>query len=289
MKPAPFVYVAPGSLAEVLEALGEHGADGKILAGGQSLVPMMNMRLARPAALIDITRVPGLSGIRRGARLTIGATTRQAHVLADPDIAFDFPLIHAALMNVGHPAIRARGTLGGSVAHADPAGELPAVMLALGAELVVHGPRGERLVDVDDFYLTYYTTDLAPDEVLVEVLLPAQAPSVWGFREVARRHGDFALSGAVVACQTNGGGVVTSARVVLFGVTDRPVRALRTEEALIGTALDAAAVRHAASLAPDRIEFASDIHVPGVYREEASVALVRRALEDAGRRRENGA
>jgi carbon-monoxide dehydrogenase medium subunit len=287
VKPAPFVYLVPETVEEALEALRAHGAEGKVLAGGQSLVPMMNMRLARPAVLVDVNRIGALSGIRRGDRVSIGATTRQADVLADADIAFDFPLVHEALRNVGHTANRARGTLGGSVAHADPAAEMPAVMLALGAEMVVRGPAGWRVVEADEFFVSYYTTDLDVEDLLVEIRLPARAPSAWGFREVARRHGDFAVAGAVVTATTDAAGLVESARIVLFGVADRPIRAERAEAALLGRRLDDEAVAdEVAALAPSGIEFTSDVHVPGIYREEASVALVRRAVRDAAERAE---
>jgi carbon-monoxide dehydrogenase medium subunit len=226
-----------------------------------------------------------LSGILARDRISIGATTRQCDVLANADIAFDFPLIQAALMNVGHTATRARGTIGGSVSHADPASEMPAVMLALGAEMVVRGPGGERIVAADDFFVSYYTTDLDVDDLLVEIRLPATPPTTWGFREVARRHGDFALAGAAVAVNTDAAGVVEDARIVMFGVTDRPVRAADAERALVGQHIgDPAVAKEAALLAPADVEFTSDVHVPGAYRQEASVALVERVLQDAAGR-----
>ena len=287
MKPAPFVYFAPETVEEAVQALREHGSDAKILGGGQSLVPMMNMRLARPSALVDVTSIPELRGVRRPGRFAVGASTPQAQVLANSDIGAQFPLIHEGLRHVGHAANRARGTFGGSVAHADPAAELPAITLALNAEMVIHGPGGQRVVSADEFFVTYYTTAVDPDEVLTEVRFPEQAPSAWGFREVARRHGDFALSGVAFAAETDAGGVVASARLALFGVTDRPVRATASESALVGRTLgDETAAREAAELAPEGIEFASDVHVPDTYRREATVALVRRAVLDAGTRAE---
>jgi aerobic carbon-monoxide dehydrogenase medium subunit len=282
VKPAPFVYLAPEALGEAVEALREHGSEGKVLAGGQSLVPMMNMRLAHPAVLVDVARIPELAGVRSNGRLAIGACTRQAAVLRDGDVAARFPLIREALRNVGHAANRARGTFGGSIAHADPAAELPAGILALGAELVVQGPGGERVVGADDFFVTFYTTALDVDEVLTEVRLPEQRPSAWAFGEVSRRHGDFALAGVALTAATDGDGVVTSARLALFGVADRPLRATAAEESLVGRRLgDEAVAGEVARLAPEGIEFSSDIHVPEVYRREAAVALVRRAVLDA--------
>jgi aerobic carbon-monoxide dehydrogenase medium subunit len=287
VKPASFVYVAPETLDEVVQALREHGSEGKVLAGGQSLVPMMNMRLARPRVLIDVMRVPGLSGVRRNGRISIGASTRQDTVLNDAEVGLEFPIVHAALRNVGHVANRSRGTFGGSVAHADPAAELPAVVLALGAEMVVRGPNGERTVSSDEFFVTYYTTDLAEDEVLTEVRFPETPPSVWGFGEVARRQGDFALAGVAFAAETDSDGAISRARLALFGVADRPVRARSAEAALLGRHLsDEAIARDVAELAQEGVEFASDVHVSEEYRREASAALVRRAVLDAAKTRE---
>jgi carbon-monoxide dehydrogenase medium subunit len=281
VKPAPFVYLAPEALDEAVKALREHGADGKVLAGGQSLVPMMNMRLARPEVLVDVARIPELSGIRANGTISIGAGTRQAAVLRDRAVGSRFPLIHAALRHVGHAANRARGTFGGSIAHADPAAELPAVMLVLGADMVVRGPDGDRVVPADEFFVSYYTTALDVDEVLTEVRLPEQRPSAWAFGEIARRHGDFALAGVALAVDADGDGVVTHARLALFGVTDRPVRASAAEASLVGRRLgDAAVAREVAHLAPDGIDFGSDAHVPESYRRDAAVALVRRAVLD---------
>jgi carbon-monoxide dehydrogenase medium subunit len=274
--------LAPDILGEAVDALREHGTEGKVLAGGQSLVPMMNMRLARPEVLVDVSRIPELGGIRGNGRIAIGAGTRQAAVLRAGAVGQRFPLVHAALRHVGHAANRARGTFGGSIAHADPAAELPAVVLALDAELVVQGPGGSRVVAADEFFVTHYTTTLDVDDVLVEVRLPERRPSAWAFGEVARRHGDFALAGVAFAAETDGDGAVTAARVALFGVADRPVRAAAAEAALVGRRLgDEAVAGEVAALAPEGIEFASDIHVDDAYRWEAAVALVRRAVIDA--------
>jgi aerobic carbon-monoxide dehydrogenase medium subunit len=282
VKPAPFVYLAPDGLDEAAQALQEHGSEGKILAGGQSLVPMMNMRLARPAVLVDVAGIPELSGVRSNGRISIGAATRQAVVLRDSEVGTKFPLVHEALRHVGHAANRTRGTFGGSVAHADPAAELPAVMLALNAELVVRGPEGDRVVAADDFFVTYYTTDLDVDEILTEVRLPEQRPSAWAFGEVARRRADFAMAGVALAVGTDRNGVATTARLALFGVADRPIRATSAEEELVGQRLgDESVAAEVAQLAEDGVDFASDVHVPEAYRRDATVALVRRAVLDA--------
>jgi carbon-monoxide dehydrogenase medium subunit len=271
------VYAAPETVEETVAVLGEHGADGKVLAGGQSLIPMANMRLARPSMLVDLRRVDELSGIEVGDEVVIGAMTRQAAVLRDPDVTREAQLVVAALRHVGHPANRTRGTFGGSIAHADPAAELPAVILAMDASLVVRGPGGERVVKADDFFVTYYSTDIQADEVLTEVRLPRMVDRVWGFEEVARRRGDFAMAG-VAFTATLAGGRITDPRVVLFGVADRPVRAREAEKSLIGRVLGEASAREAGQLAVNGIDFASDSHVPDAYRKDATVALVARAV-----------
>jgi CO/xanthine dehydrogenase FAD-binding subunit len=282
VKPAPFKYVSVETVGEALDVLAEHGSEGKVLAGGQSLVPMMNMRLARPSVLVDIGRVDELVGMRRNGRISVGAMTRQVAVLHDATIGEEFPLVKKALQHVGHVANRSRGTFGGSVAHADPAAELPAVTLALGAEIVIRGPEGERVVEADDFFVTYYTTDVDVEELLVEVRLPERRPSAWAFGEVSRREGDFAMAGVAMTAETDDSGLVTAARLALFGVADRPLRATEAEQALVGRRLGEEAVAdEVAQAAPSGIEFASDIHVSDTYRQEATVALVRRAVMEA--------
>jgi carbon-monoxide dehydrogenase medium subunit len=282
VKPAPFMLLVPETLDEAVGALAEHGADGKVLAGGQSLIPMMNMRLAQPAVLVDVSKIAGLSGVRFEGSLSIGAATSHRAVLNHPQVESAFPLIGEALRHVGHEAIRARGTFGGSIAHADPAAELPAVMLVLDAQMVVAGPVGERVVAADEFFVTYYTTDMDVDEVLTEVRLPARQPSVWAFGEVARRHGDFAMAGVAFAADLDGSGLVERARLAVFGVADTAVRVDVAEEALVGGRLDdVELVRAVAEMVGENVDFASDGHVSDTYRKEVSVALVRRALLDA--------
>lgn len=290
MKPAPFSYLAPESLDEAVALLAEHGSDGKALAGGQSLIPMMNMRLARPRVLVDLCRIDGLARVEDSGPLSIGATARQAAVLADGSVARHSPLITEALRWVGHPANRTRGTFGGSIANADPASELPAVLLALDAELVVRGPNGERVVAAEDFFVTYYTTDLDVDEVLVEVRIPGPPPGrrrAWAFGEVARRHGDFAMAGVAMAMTVAEDGTVAAPRIALFGVADAPVRARRAEERLAGTRLgDEQIAGEVGELSVDEVDFASDAHVSADYRRDATVTLVRRAGLDCFNTRE---
>ena len=281
MKPAPFVYYAPDTVEEVLSLLTQHGIDGKVIAGGQSLLPMMNMRLARPKVLVDIGKLDHLTRIEANGGVRIGTASRQASVLRDQRVGERLPMVHAALRNVGHPANRARGTFGGSVAHADPAAELPAVMLALDAQMQVQGPGGEREVAADDFFVTYYTTDLDVDELLIEVRIPDRSAWSWGFREVARRQGDYAAAGVAVAAKTDSSGMVDEARIALFAVSDRPLRARDAEERLRGTRLgDEDVARDVAELALNDVDFSSDIHVSDAYRKDAVRALVRRAVLD---------
>lgn len=281
MKPPTFDYFRPRSVAEAVQVLGEH-PDAKVLAGGQSLVPMMNMRLARPSVLVDIGRLEGLSGIEVAGTLRVGATTRQETLLGDAAVRRGWPMIAAALRHVGHPATRARGTVGGSVAHGEPAGELPAVMLALDAIFVLEGPSGTRSVAAADFFLGHYTTVLADDELLVRIEIPSAAGLAWGFGEVVRRHGDYALTGVATALHTDAHGVVTDARVALFAVAERPLRSAAAERFLVGTRLgDTDAAAEAGRLALSGIEVAGDSFVSSTYRQEATTSLVCRVLCEA--------
>ena len=259
--------------------LDEHGDEAKVLAGDQSLIPLMNMRLARPGVLVDINRLR-LDGIKSNGGLTIGALTRQSAVLRSGDVSAYAPIIAAALRHVGHPGIRTRGTFGGSIAHADPAAELPAVLLALDGEVVARGPGGERTIPAEELFVTNFTTSLAPNEVLTSVRFPWSLDKArWAFHEVARRHGDFALAGVASAAEVEKGATCKSARIALFAVADRPVRAKEAEEFLVGKQLDdAAVVEEAARLACAGLEPQSDFHATSQYRKEAAEALVRRAL-----------
>lgn len=292
MKPAPFVYYRPDTLEECVELFARFGDEANALAGGQSLVPMMNLRLAQPSALIDITGVPELAGIGDGSgagTLDIGATTRQSEAMTSSDILRRTPLLSEALHHVGHAANRNRGTIGGSAAHADPAAELPAVLLALDAELVVRGPKGQRVIAADAFFRFYFTTALEADEMLCAVRIPAPAPDrgrqVWGFLEVARRRGDFALVGVALAVNEDDTGCVASARIALFGVADRPVRATDAEVLLVGGRLDDPALqREVGERVSSDLDPASDRHASGIYRREVAGVLVRRTLAQANER-----
>ena len=283
MKPAPFRYLRAESLEEAVAALVEHGDEAKILAGGQSLVPMMNLRLAMPSVLVDINGVAELDGIRANGALEIGAATRQLAVQRSAEVASLAPLVPEALRHVAHAAVRSRGTFGGSVAHGDPAAELPAVLLALGGDVVARGPDGERTIPADELFVTYYTTALAETEVLTRVVIPKDAGARrFGFAEVARRHGDYALAGVAVVADADEGGVCRSARIALFAVGDRPVRAEKAEQAVAGRSLgDEATLRDAERLAAEELEPREDLHASSRYRREVAGVLVRRALAQA--------
>jgi carbon-monoxide dehydrogenase medium subunit len=271
VKPAPFEYVAARSVGEAVAALAEAGDDAKVLAGGQSLLPLLNMRLARPSLLVDVNPVPGLDALETDGRVEIGALVRQADALASDELRAAAPLVTAALRHVGHVATRSRGTIGGSIAHADPASELPAVLLALDGEVVASGPVGSRKIAAADLFLAPFTTSLRPDELLTAVVVARRDGQRFGFAELARRHGDFALAGAAV--------VLDPARVVVFGLGGAPTRAGDAERALDEGA-DAA---EAANLATRGLEAVSDIHADAAYRLRMARVLVGRAIEQARR------
>jgi aerobic carbon-monoxide dehydrogenase medium subunit len=283
VKPAELDYAAPTSLDDAIELL--KSRDAKVLAGGQSLVPLLNLRLAAPELLVDLRAVPGLSEIRRdGDHLVIGATVRQRHAERDATIRRDAPLVAEALRHVGHPQIRSRGTIGGSIAHADPAGELPAVLVALDGRVTAQGPGGGRKIDAADFFQGFLMTALAEDEILLSVTIPAApAHTGAGCVEIAQRAGDYAACGAV-AQVTLDGDTVADARVALIGATDRPVRARAVEEALNGTGASASDIAAAAAHASDELEPTPDPRVPAAYRLHLARVVTRRALEQAKER-----
>lgn len=286
MKPAPFKYLAPRSRQEALDALGRYGTDAKVLAGGQSLVPLLAMRLARPSILIDLNRVADLAFITaaRGG-VTIGAMTRQHAAEFDPRLAARLPLLCDALRWVGHPQIRTRGTIGGSLAHADPSAELPAVMAAFGARVVLQSARGERVVDAARFFTGYLTTALKAHELLTEVRIPSQPPGVgWAFREVARRHGDFALVGVAALLQCDTDRRCTSARLIFTGVGPGPVQVPDAEQHLIGRSITASVTDEAARIVEGALDPDSDIHATAAYRKHVAGVLAARAIADAAGR-----
>jgi carbon-monoxide dehydrogenase medium subunit len=277
MKPVPFEYHRPASLAETFDLLDRYGDDGRLLAGGQSLVPALNLRLAAPRAVIDINRIPDLDAIRvTGEGLVIGALARQEALERSPLIREHAPLIAAALPHVGHSAIRARGTIGGSLALADPAAELPACAVALGATIRGGRRGGTRDIPADEFFRGIYTTALAPGEIVTEILVPRPAAGWrWGFDELARRHGDFALAGVAAGVRVESG-VVAESRLVFFGVGTRPVRARRAEAALAGGRADAEALAAAGRALDGDLDPPGDVHgSPALRRHLARVLLAR--------------
>jgi carbon-monoxide dehydrogenase medium subunit len=291
VKPAPFRYLAPRTRAEALDALRRYGPDAKLLAGGQSLVPLLAMRLARPAVIIDLNRIGDLAYVRPArAGLAIGAMTRQRAAEDDPLIAARYPLMVAALRWVGHPQIRTRGTIGGSLAHADPAAELPAVAAVLGARFVLANARRERVVDAAGFFTGYLTTALEPDEMLTEIRLPPPPTrSGWAFTEVARRHGDFALVGAAVLLVGDGEGRCAEARLAFTGVGAGPVRVPEAERMLSGERVTEALAAEIRRVVARSVEPEGDIHATADYRRHVAGVLAARALIEAAGRLEVGA
>jgi carbon-monoxide dehydrogenase medium subunit/6-hydroxypseudooxynicotine dehydrogenase subunit alpha len=283
VKPPPFEYHDPRSIDEAVGLLAEAGDEGKALAGGQSLVPLLNFRLAQPSVLVDLNRVAELSYLRRqDGRLQIGAMCRQARLELSPVAQEGWPLLGDALALVAHPQIRNRGTVGGSAAHSDPAAELPIALTALEAQFKLRSRRGDRIVSADDFFVTHLTTALEPDELLVEIEVPP-LPEGTGhaFHEYSRRHGDFALGGAAVTYTKGARSRCESARIVLLGAADVPVRAREAEEALAGQVMSDELAREAAQLATRDIEPTGDIHGSGEYRKRLIEAMVRRAVVEA--------
>jgi carbon-monoxide dehydrogenase medium subunit/6-hydroxypseudooxynicotine dehydrogenase subunit alpha len=283
VKPPPFDYHDPRSIDEALALLADAGDEGKALAGGQSLVPLLNFRLAQPAVLVDLNRIPELSYLRRQeGRLQIGAMCRQARLELSPVAQEGWPLLGDALALVAHPQIRNRGTVGGSAAHSDPAAELPIALTALDAQFKLRSQRGDRIVSADDFFVTHLTTALEPDELLVEIEVPP-LPEGTGhaFHEYSRRHGDFALGGAAVTYTKGARGRCSAARIVLLGAADVPLRARDAEDALEGQAMSEELAREAAQLAVRDIEPTGDIHGSGEYRKRLIEAMVRRAVLEA--------
>jgi carbon-monoxide dehydrogenase medium subunit len=281
MKPAAFEYFAPRTRGEALELLAKH-EDAKPLAGGQSLVPAMNFRLARPAVLVDLNHVGDLTGVWAGDVLRIGAMTRQAELERNPGVARLAPLVAEAMPYVAHAPIRNRGTIGGNLAHADPASELPAVMATLDARFRLEGTKGDRWVPARDFFLGLFATTLEAGELLVEIEVRAPLPgSGYAFMEVSRRHGDYALSGACASVTVDESGQCSRARLVLFGVGEGPWMAERAAGILAGARAGAEVVAAASEAVRADVDPPSDIHASGSYRRHLSGVLARRALERA--------
>lgn len=288
MKPAPFDYYAPTTLEEATGLLADLGDDAKVLAGGQSLVPMLNMRLTRFDALIDLGRIDELRTVKReNGAVSLGAMVPQCEVEESATLAEQVPLLFAATPLIGHFQIRSRGTVGGSIAHADPAAEYPAVALALDAELEVAGKGGHRNIPAADFFTGLWSTALEPDEVLAAVRFPIwETGSGFAVEEVARRHGDFAIAGAAVGVRISGG-TIAGAAIALFGMASTPIRATAAESALVGQIGSKVEVGEIGQLAVDGLEAPEDLHASSALRSSIGAAVVkravRRALEEAER------
>jgi carbon-monoxide dehydrogenase medium subunit len=282
MKLPDFTYEVPATLAEAVGLLAEQQDEASVLAGGQSLIPLLALRLARPPVLVDINGLSELSGVSvTDGWLTVGAMTREYEAEESETVAETVPLLAAALPLIGHDAIRSRGTIGGSLAHADPAAELPAVARALDAEFVVRSQSGERVIPAAEWFEGYLTTSRRSDEILVEVRFPVAGPGTGvSFQEVARRHGDFAMVG-LAASLTLADGVVSDARLAFSGVADVPVRAAEAEAFLAGQQPSAEVFEEAARRATANLDPPADLHGSAEYRKKVAAALVRRGLRAA--------
>jgi len=286
MKPPLFEYAAPSTVEEAVALLAEHDGEAKLLAGGQSLVPLLNMRFARPSALIDLNQIDGLTEIREeNGALVIGAMATKRAIERSSLVESSQPLLHAATKWIAHPQIRNRGTIGGSMAQADPAAEYPAVAVALDMELRAVGPDGARSIKAADFFVSYLTTALDDSEMLTEVRVPARAAgSGWSIQEVARRHGDFAMVGAVVTLRLDDGRCA-DAHIVVFGVGPIPHRARSAEQAVDGQQPNAAAFAAAGAAAAAELDDPiSDVHASAEYRRHLASVLTERGLAEAANR-----
>ena len=285
MKPAAFDYVIADSIEMAVASLADGGGGAKIIAGGQSLVPMLNFRLIRPSVLIDINRIGDLAFIEEaGKKICVGALTRHYQIETSPVIARHLPVLASAMTHVAHLAIRNRGTIGGSLSHADPAAELPMMALLLDAELHIASASGKRTIAASDFFVGALTVDLARDDIVTEIVLPKLPPKTgWGFEEVARRTGDFALA-AAAATLTLSAGVISQARIALTGVGATPVRAAEAEALLVGQALEPGLIDRIIDAVRAAIEPDTDLHASSDYRRHLGGVLAGRAVSAAWRR-----
>lgn len=285
MKPAAFEYVRAESIEQAVNALAGAGGDGKIIAGGQSLVPMMNFRLVKPSVLVDINRIPGLENIeRRGTRISLGALVRHRMTASDPLIAENVPVLHHAMKHVAHLTVRNRGTFCGSICHADPAAEMPMIAQLLNAEIHIVSPTGERCLSAKDFFAGALVTALEPDEIVTKVDIDQLAPDAgWGFGEFARRHGDYALA-AVAVTMLRRDGVASDVRAAVMGVGEMAMRVTEVETLLEGHEIDSDIIDVAVDALRSTIEPNSDLHASADYRRHLCGELMRQAISDAWKR-----
>ena len=285
MKLPPFEYACPTKLSEAVALLAARGGDAKLIAGGQSLVPMLAFRLAAPALLVDLRKLPELREIGISPNgVVLGSMVRWCDILDDARLRVAHPLLVAAVAHVAHYQIRNRGTIGGSIAHADPAAEVPGIALACEAQIATVGSAGARVIKAADFFLGPLMTLLEPDEIITEIRFPAwPAQRRWGFQEFARRRGDFAMAAAAVWYDQDAGGKARNAHVGVIGVGDRPLRLPAVEAALNGRVIDAATIAQAEAAASAAVDPQTDIHASADYRRALVGTMVERALLGAGK------
>jgi len=283
MIPPAFEYLRPKTIPEAIAFLHQYGDDAKILSGGQSLIPMMKFRLARPGYLIDINRIPGLSYIREeGGYLKIGGLTREAELESSPLIHSKYPIILDTARVIADPQVRNMATLAGNLAHGDPANDHPATMLALRAQVVAVGPQGERVLPIESFFVTLFTTELQHDEIVNEIRIPMPPPRSGGaYLKLERRVGDFATAGVAAQVTVDSGGICQQAGIGLTNVGATPVKAMKAEESLRGKKLDEASIERAAQVAASEAEPSSDLRGPAEYKRGLVKELTRRALARA--------
>ena len=286
MIPGQFSYHAPATLPEAIALLGEHGYDAKILSGGQSLIPLMRFRLAQPAHLVDINRIDGLAyvGEEDGA-LRVGALAREADLDAEPIIHQRYPLLADAIAVIADPLVRNLATVCGNVAHADPANDHPAVMLAYRADVVAEGSNGRRVIPIDDFFVDTFVTALEPDEVLVELRIPAPKPGSGGaYQKLERKVGDYAIAGVAAQIVIGADGLITEAGIALTNVGPMPIRAVEAEQSLLGRHPNEKTFADAARLASDAADPVTDLRGPADYKRAVTRTLTARALQRAAER-----
>jgi carbon-monoxide dehydrogenase medium subunit len=290
VKPAAVKYARAGDSKEAIALLHQHGFDAKLLAGGQSLIPLLSFRLARPTILVDLNPATGLDYIREeNGHLVIGAMTRQRTLETSPLVREAIPLVPEALRFVGHVTIRNRGTIGGSLAHADAAAELPTAVIALGGELVVEGPGGSRTIGAEDFFVGPFTSAMEHDEILAAVRLPRLAPGTQvAVEELARRHGDFAIVTAMAAIALDASGRVEDVRLALGGAHSVPLRLAESESVLRGIVPSETTIEAAAAAAANAVRPLEDIHAPVEYRRDMSALMIKRAVNKAVNRAKEG-
>ena len=283
MKLPPFDYACPTTLPEAIELLASHDGDAKAIAGGQSLVPMLAFRLAQPTLLVDLRKLADLRGIRiSDAGVTLGAMVRWRDIEDDERLETAHPLLQAAIAPVAHYQIRNRGTVGGSIAHADPAAEMPGIAITCDAEIAVVGKSGAHVIQAADFFQGALTTALTPEEIIVEIRLPAwPAGRRWGFQEFARRRGDFAMAAAAVFYDQDACGKARNAHVGVIGVGDRPLRLTAVEDVLNGQSIDEATIAKADAATSAAVDPQDDIHASAAYRRSLVGTMVERALKNA--------